>query len=211
MNFKTACHLLDIDSTDKNWRHHLKKQYKIKALKYHPDKNKDGTDLFKEISSAYQYLENYDELTSSYENPRTYLGHLIVLCEHQATLIIQELDREKFVKIYNIIKRYKQFLQFSATFYDFMEKRNIYWFSQGNLKKRHLSDYLEGDCIFNEESLSSTKKYSTYYDSEWDLTYYCEKKTDDTVKDISNSQTMLLKPLLDDVMTENVYKCIFKD
>ena len=215
MNFKTACHLLDIDSTDKNWRHVLKKQYKIKALKYHPDRQgkiegKYNDDLFKEISAAYQYLENYDEMTSFYENPRTYLGHLIILCEHQATLILQELDGENFVKIYNIIIKYKQFLRFSSAFYDFMEKRNIYWFSQGNLKKRHLSDYLEGECIYNEDSLSSTKQYRTYHDAEWDLTYHCEKEKE-IVRDISNSQTMLIKPLLDDVMTENVYKCIFKD
>ena len=212
MNFRTACHLLDIDSTDKNWRHVLKKQYKKKALKYHPDRNlaeKYSDDLFKEISAAYQYLENYDELTSAYENPRTYLGNLIILCEHQATLILQELDCESFVRIYNIITKYKQLLQFSPTFYEFMEKRNIYWFSQGNLKKRHLSE-LDGDeFIFCEDSLSSTKKYTTYHDDEWDLTYYCEKEKD-VVKDISNSQTMLIKPLLDDVMTENVYKCIFK-
>lgn len=140
MNFNTACRLLDIDSTDKNWRNVLKKQYKIKALKYHPDrqKNKDGKyndDLFKEISAAYQYLENYDEMTSFYENPRTYLGNLIILCEHQATLILQELDGENFVKIYNIIIKYKQFLRFSSAFYDFMEKRNIYWFSQGKPEK----------------------------------------------------------------------------
>ena len=212
MNFKTACHLLEIDSNDKNWRNVLKKQYKLKALKYHPDKNKEGKyndDLFKEISAAYQYLENYDELTSFNEKPRTYLGSLIILCEHQATLILQELECENFVKIYNIIKKYKQFLHFSTTFYDFMEKRNIYWFSQGNLKKRHLSD-IDGECIYNEDLLSSTKKYSTYYDSEWDLTYYCENEKK-IVKDISDSQTMLLKPLLDDIITENVYKCVFKE
>ena len=213
MNFITACHLLDIDSTNKNWRSILKKQYKVKALKHHPDRNKEGKyndDQFKEISSAYQYLENYNDLTSIYENPRTYLGHLIILCEHQATLILQELDCENFVKIYNIIKKYKQFLQFSSTFYDFMEKRNIYWFSQGHLKKRHLSELDDDELIYNEDSLSSTKKYRTYYDAEWDLTYHCEKEKD-IVKDISYSQTMLIKPLLDDVMTENVYKCIFKD
>ena len=58
MNFEKACHLLDIDPTNKNWRDSLKKQYKIKALKHHPDRNHNkgetyNDDAFKEISSAY--------------------------------------------------------------------------------------------------------------------------------------------------------------
>jgi len=212
MNFITACDILDINPSENNWRRILKKKYKIKALQFHPDRNTDekyNDDVFKEISSAYQYLEKYDELTSSYQNPRTYLGYLIIICEQQSTQIIQELDSETFRKIYNIIKKYKQFLHFSQTFYDFMEKKNIYWFSQGNLKKRHLSE-LDGKYIFNEDSLSSTKKYETHYDSEWELTYFYEKEKD-VVEDISNSQTIIIKPLLDDVMTENVYKCFFKE
>ena len=56
MDINIACDILDIN---KNYsQEELKKKYRLYALKFHPDKNKDpgAEDKFKEINSAYVYL-----------------------------------------------------------------------------------------------------------------------------------------------------------
>ena len=56
MRYKEACELLEVnnDISIQN----IKKQYRLKALLYHPDKNpsEDASAKFQEISEAYHYL-----------------------------------------------------------------------------------------------------------------------------------------------------------
>ena len=60
MDYKTAKIILSLPNNfDEKM---LKKQYRLLALKYHPDKNpgnNDAEEKFKEISSAYEFLCNY--------------------------------------------------------------------------------------------------------------------------------------------------------
>jgi curved DNA-binding protein CbpA len=60
MNFRKACEILDIDCEDPTVEL-IKKQYRIKALKYHPDKTGNDPDLeikFKELNEAYEVLSD---------------------------------------------------------------------------------------------------------------------------------------------------------
>ena len=64
MRYKKACELLEV-TTDVSIQN-IKKQYRLKALLYHPDKNpsEDANARFQELSEAYHYLldhENHDE------------------------------------------------------------------------------------------------------------------------------------------------------
>jgi len=61
MNYKTACDILDIKNVPITLTD-LKRQYRIKALLYHPDKNlsSDTTNKFQEIKDAYDYMLQYD-------------------------------------------------------------------------------------------------------------------------------------------------------
>lgn len=59
MNYDEACKILDLPTTFNNKI--LKQQYYLKALKNHPDKNKNSEDSkykFQEISDAYNFLGN---------------------------------------------------------------------------------------------------------------------------------------------------------
>ena len=61
MNYKRACDILDIPN-DSFCQTMLKRQYRVKALLYHPDKNKsdNATIQFQQVTSAYEYLLKYE-------------------------------------------------------------------------------------------------------------------------------------------------------
>jgi hypothetical protein len=57
MNYKTACELLDIAPDEQICPSKLKRQYRCKALLYHPDKNlgreREATEKFQQLKNAY--------------------------------------------------------------------------------------------------------------------------------------------------------------
>ena len=61
MNYNKARDVLEI--TNDMSLDNIRKQYKLKALLYHPDKNKseDAKSQFQEISDAYRYLLKHNE------------------------------------------------------------------------------------------------------------------------------------------------------
>lgn len=62
MNYKKACAVLKIKEKSTYDNGEIKKQYKIMALAYHPDKNKseDASARFQEVHEAYEYLMEYN-------------------------------------------------------------------------------------------------------------------------------------------------------
>lgn len=61
MNYIQACELLEV--TNDVSIQNIKKQYRLKALLYHPDKNpsEDAKDKFQELSEAYHYLLEHEQ------------------------------------------------------------------------------------------------------------------------------------------------------
>ena len=59
MNNKTARFILDINQKEKLTREILKRQFRYKALEYHPDKNHsiDAKEKFQEVKEAYDTLK----------------------------------------------------------------------------------------------------------------------------------------------------------
>ena len=62
MNYKNACELLDIVPDEQICPSKLKRQYRAKALLYHPDKNRSegATYNFQKVHEAYEYLLHCD-------------------------------------------------------------------------------------------------------------------------------------------------------
>lgn len=68
MNYKKAIKILSIDESRINYSV-IKRNYYIKALKYHPDKNNDSEESkikFQEITQAYTFLKEYER--NDYKN-----------------------------------------------------------------------------------------------------------------------------------------------
>ena len=203
MNYKYACKILDLDETKPHDTKTIKKSYHALALRYHPDKNNDeeAIHFFKEVNEAYHYLNHntrktetfVDFVTSSWNNveiQKVYVDALMVkvfsVCETHSESIIMSLELPKFILIYKLYTKYKHLLQFSIEFDNFMEKRKIYLLSQGSLKERqkknrHLSELSSPPASEPEEEL------------------------------LHNKETMILRPFLDDVIVDNVYKYSYLD
>lgn len=196
MNYKQACRILDLDETKKHDFKTIKKSYHALALRYHPDRNKtdDAEQIFKEVNEAYHFINKrpcpldpydafFDYFTNSLDKEiqQEYVDaameKIFCVCETHSIHIIQSLEFSKFVIIYKLFKKYSHLFQFSLEFDTFMEKRMIYWFAQGSLKKERR----------NERPI-------------------VEKNDQTSQPEEEEKETMVLRPSLDDVIVDNVYK-----
>uniref|UniRef100_A0A6C0I392 J domain-containing protein n=1 Tax=viral metagenome TaxID=1070528 RepID=A0A6C0I392_9ZZZZ len=109
----------------------IKRQYRVKALQYHPDKNKspNAAGEFQEIHAAYEFLMkeeehildeddlNYTTVLSSFLNNifgkegnnellTTILQRLSSKCEQTLITTLEHLDKSTLLKIYDLIKRF---------------------------------------------------------------------------------------------------------
>jgi len=152
MRYKKACELLEVN-TDVSIQN-IKKQYRLKALLYHPDKNpsEDANAKFQELSEAYHYLldhENHDEYNDEDDETLsdmdykyylfTFLKNTIkgnsqesllyavlkkitTLCSEKAIQLLQNLEKQSLIKIYEILKKNKHYLHIESDLLDKIEE-----------------------------------------------------------------------------------------
>lgn len=160
------------------------------------------------------------------------LEKLLTICEKQAIEIIKKADERKFNTIYKILTKYKSVFHLSEHFYEEMEKNKIYRFVQGDMKKKRLYEMVQSDMNLcetftdpeihipeepivpvqpppvNHTSEEQTEIKASYkiVDPEWDLEIEMEVPYDVTKEYTRSTETMILKPSLDDLWENNLYK-----
>jgi hypothetical protein len=155
LTYVKACDILSIDPLDTTITpDHIKRQYRIKALQFHPDKNKapDAAEQFHAIHAAYEYLlrnqgchtfldeqnTNYASILQSFLSTilgrapedkhqlfTTILQRLSSTCE--ATLIntLDKLDKSMLVKLYELLKKHGHVLHISDSIVQRIERMII--------------------------------------------------------------------------------------
>ena len=129
MNDKKARSILGINKDEKLTEELIKKKYRNKALKYHPDKNKskDSNDKFLEVKNAHDYLNDklgvviktnsYSELLYDFlkehiqmKNTNTSANILNIIiekltdkCEEKMMNILENIDKGILMELYKII------------------------------------------------------------------------------------------------------------
>jgi hypothetical protein len=138
MNNEMARLALDIDKHVTITQELLKKQYRIKALMYHPDKNKshDANDQFRRIHEAYQFLslnnkppenQTYVDLLKEFLNNNSPIVHIIVnkltqLCEEKAIKFIETIDKQILIDIFKLLVSNKDILHIPDILIDEMKR-----------------------------------------------------------------------------------------
>lgn len=150
MNYERAIRLLNISEEDSDNIEKIKKQYRMLALKYHPDKNmaEGAADTFREIHDAYEFLlqeddsEEEDEDNGDIFDKTSYqwkifsflrrslhkdsllsgiIQRIATSCESSALDIIRTLDSFTLTKIIDIIKLYEDVFYFTNNFVNKLE------------------------------------------------------------------------------------------
>jgi hypothetical protein len=194
MNYDKACEILEIEEKDITIEK-IKKQYRIKALMFHPDKNKteDASAKFIEVHTAYEFLIKMNDFEYDSDEDETEINEADIdkssyrwklfsfiksilkkesketmfygilqtissICEEKAITLLESLDKVILLKVFEILKTYKDAFHFNNEFIEKIEEM---------VKRRREND----ECIVLNPSLDDLFENNLYKLSIRDQTY----------------------------------------
>jgi DnaJ-class molecular chaperone len=191
MNYKKACEILTINSKEEITKNVLKRQYRLKALKYHPDKNNDvnASEKFQEIHDAYEYLLNkleYVQLDSD-----------------------DDYDFEEGEDLNNLSNYNNLLFQFVKNIFGKESSDTIYQIILNKIantcenKAIQLLEKLEKPVLINICEMIHKYKDAFHFSHS-----FFDKLEEMTKKKIKDDECIILNPLIDDLFNNNLYKLI---
>ena len=138
MDQTRARHVLGIDNAAHITPELLKRRYRIKALRYHPDKNSspDANEQFRLVREAYEYLSDhnspmdnlsYVDLLKEFLNAKSPIIHIIIsklsqMCEDKAVHFINSIDKLILLDIYKLLVSNREILYIPEIFIEEIRK-----------------------------------------------------------------------------------------
>lgn len=193
MNRPRACQILGVSEQDS--LDEIKKQYRLRILKYHPDKNPrpEAADKFREAKEAYDYLcseeDAFPDTPPSYEDvlksvlsnlfddsnesitsqiARVLLGKLIKRCDTNLSPYLRKIDKRVLRIAYNLLSKYQDAFHIPA---DFLESIRAILEEDDRPECILLNPSL--DDLFSESAYKLKYKDTTYLVPLWhhDMVY----------------------------------------
>lgn len=182
MNYKLACEVLEV--SDDMSIQNIKKQYRLKALLYHPDKNpsEDANAKFQEISEAYHYLLEHE-----------HTKHGIIDDEDDEMLPNMDYKYYLFRFLKNTIKGNSQ----ESLLYAILKKTT----TMCSEKVIQLLQNLEKPSLMKIYEI--LKKNKHYLHIESDLLDKIETLINEKIE---KDECIILQPSIDDLFYNNLYK-----
>jgi len=188
MNYNVACKYLELSPNIEFVENDIKRQYRLNALRYHPDKNIsiDTSDKFRKIQESYEYLMKYE-------------GYMDVDID-----LLDELNSPEY-KFRNI------FLSFIRDVMADELSDNLMIF-YAIIQK--LSSLCENKAIEYLENLDKSLLVKIYnilhkYREAFHYTNNFICKIEEIIKNKNNiSECIILNPTFDDIYNETLYKLV---
>ena len=206
MKTENAYKILDLDINDEKITiNQIKRQYHIKALIYHPDKNKttEAVSKFQEINEAYQHILKTKEFTihnddnSSYKNILllflnkilenetsnsifyNIINRITALCEEKAVILLEKLDKSTLIKTKAIMTKYKDELHITE---------NLICKIDEIMKYKNEKD----ECIILNPSLHDLYERNLYKLTHEDKTYIIPLWHHELIYDLDNNKDLYI-------------------
>jgi hypothetical protein len=138
MDEKSARYVLGIDNEIQITADLLKRQYRINALRYHPDKNSSphANEQFHLVRDAYDYLSDnnspidnlsYAEMLREFLNTKSPVIQIIItklshMCEDNAIRLINSIDKLILIDIYKLLIVHQEILYIPNIFIEEINK-----------------------------------------------------------------------------------------